>query len=74
MHQQIFLLKNKGSYFNITEIIFYTLQAAWNKSTLLLKNTLQNTQTLQLFTKNFKTESFIKVIKNTQLCGLDDGT
>jgi hypothetical protein len=38
-------------------------EAAWNRSSLLLKNILQNTQTLQLITKNNKSESIIKVIK-----------
>ncbi len=45
-------------------------QVAWNKSSLLLKNILQNTQTLQLFTLNFKAESIIKVIKNAKPVGL----
>ena len=36
----------------------------WNKSSLLLNNILQNTQTLQLFTMIIKTESIYKSIKN----------
>jgi len=36
---------------------------AQNKSSLLLKNVLQNTQTLQLFTMNIKTEFFYKHAK-----------
>ncbi len=32
-------------------------QAAWNKSSFLLKNILQNTQALQLFTMIIKSES-----------------
>jgi hypothetical protein len=39
---------------------FIRQQIAWNKSSLLLKNTLQNTQTLQLFAMNIKTESIYK--------------
>jgi hypothetical protein len=35
-------------------------QVAWNKSSLLLKAILQNTQVLQLFAKIIKTESFYK--------------
>ncbi len=35
-------------------------QVPWNKSSLLLKKILQNTQTLQLFTMNIKTESIYK--------------
>ncbi len=42
-------------------------QVACNKSSLLLKNILQNTQTLQLFTMNNKTESIKKFIKNAKL-------
>ncbi len=44
-------------------------QVPWNKSSLLLKNILQNTQTLQLFTMGNKI-----VIKNAKLGGLGDGT
>jgi len=37
-------------------------QLAWNKSSLLLKNILQNTQILQVFTINIRTESiYIKM-------------
>jgi hypothetical protein len=39
-------------------------QVAWNISSLLLNNILQNTQTLQLFTMIIKTESIYKSIKN----------
>ncbi len=35
-------------------------QVAWNKSSLLLRFILQNTQTLQLFTTNIKTEGIYK--------------
>ena len=35
-------------------------QVAWNKSSLLLKNILQNTQILQLLIKVIKTESIYK--------------
>ncbi len=42
-------------------------QAAWTKSSLLLKNILQNTQTSKLFTKNIKKKVFTKVIKNVKL-------
>jgi hypothetical protein len=38
-------------------------QAAWYKSSSLLKNILQNTQTLQLFTKIIETETLTKVFK-----------
>jgi hypothetical protein len=44
-----------------------TGKAAWNKSSLLLNNILQNTQTLQLFTMNIKQKVFTKVIKNVKL-------
>ncbi len=42
-------------------------QVVGNKSSLLLKNILQNAQTLELFTVNIKTESIQKVIKNANL-------
>jgi hypothetical protein len=35
-------------------------QVPWNKSSVLLKNILQNTPTQQLFTMNIKTESIYK--------------
>jgi hypothetical protein len=35
-------------------------QVAWNKSGLLLKIQMQNTQTLQLFTETIKTERIYK--------------
>ncbi len=35
-------------------------QVAWNKSSLLLKNISQNTQTLQLYTIDIETESIYK--------------
>ncbi len=35
-------------------------QVAWNKSSLLLNIIIQNTQTLQLFTMNIKTEIIYK--------------
>jgi hypothetical protein len=35
-------------------------QSAWNKSSLLPDNSLQNTLTLQLFTMSIKTESIYK--------------
>ncbi len=47
-----------------------TGQAAWNKTSLLLKNILQNTRTLQLFTMNIKQKVLTKVIKNAKLEGL----
>jgi len=37
-------------------------QVAWNKSSLLLKIILQNSQTLQLFTINIKHKLFTKAI------------
>jgi hypothetical protein len=43
-------------------------QFAWNKPSLLLKNILQNTQSLQVFAMNIKTESiYKKVIRNASL-------
>jgi hypothetical protein len=45
-------------------------QVAWNKSSLLLRNNLQNTQTAEQFTMNIKTESINKVIQNAKLGGL----
>jgi hypothetical protein len=38
-------------------------EVAWYKSSFLLLNILQNTQTLQLFTINIKTESIYKLLK-----------
>jgi hypothetical protein len=35
-------------------------QVAWNKSSLLLKIQMQNTQRLQLFTEMFKTDRIFK--------------
>ncbi len=35
-------------------------QVAWNKSSALLQIQIQNTQTLQIFTKMIKTESIYK--------------
>jgi hypothetical protein len=45
-----------------------------NKSSLLLKIILQNTQTLQLFTKIIKTGSIHKSYYNTRLEGLGSET
>jgi len=42
-------------------------QVAWNESSLILNNILQNTQTLQLFTNDIKTESIIKSHSNAKL-------
>ncbi len=39
---------------------FIIKQVAWNESSLILKIILQNTQTLQKFTKIIKTESIYK--------------
>jgi hypothetical protein len=41
----------------------YDRKVAWNKSSLILKNILQNTQTLQLFKLNIKKKVFTKVPK-----------
>jgi hypothetical protein len=41
-----------------------------NKSSLILKNILQNIQMLQLFTNNIKRKLFTNVIKNVKLEGL----
>jgi hypothetical protein len=41
-------------------------QIAWNKSSLVLKKILQNTQTLQLFTMIIKSESIFKSYKKCQ--------
>ncbi len=41
-------------------------QVAWSKSSLLLKNILQNAQTSQLFLINIKTESFYKKLLQCQ--------
>jgi hypothetical protein len=49
-------------------------KAVWNKSSLLLNNILQNTQTLQLFTMNIKQKVLTKVIKNVKLEGLGRDT
>jgi len=38
----------------------------WNKSSLLLKNILLNTQTLQLFMMNIKTKPIYKSYKNAK--------
>jgi hypothetical protein len=48
---------------NLETVFSYTCiieQVALNKSSLLLKNILQNTQTLQLYTITIKTESIYK--------------
>jgi hypothetical protein len=45
-------------------------QAASDKSSLILKIILQNTQTLQIFTKIIKTESIHRSYKNPKLAGL----
>jgi hypothetical protein len=42
-------------------------QAAWNKSNLLLKIQMLNTQTLQLFTMNIKIETINESFKNAKL-------
>ncbi len=56
---------NGTAYFYV---IIIKEQVALNKSNLLLKIILQNTQTLQLFTKIFKTEkSFYKSNWNAEL-------
>jgi hypothetical protein len=49
-------------------------QVASNKSSLLLRTILQNTQTLQQFTKIIKTESIYKSNYNAKLKGLVDET
>ncbi len=49
-------------------------QVSLNKSSLLLKNILQNTRTLQLLTKIIKTESIYKSNKDAKLEGLVDET
>ena len=41
-------------------------KAAWNKSSLLLNNILQNTQTLQLFKEIIKAEIVYKSNKKSQ--------
>ncbi len=41
-------------------VIIKIEQVAWNKSSLLLKSILQNTQTLQLFKMIIKMESIYK--------------
>jgi hypothetical protein len=46
-------------------------QVVWNKSILLQKIQMKNTQTLQLITINIKQKLFTKVIKNAkQILGL----
>jgi hypothetical protein len=49
-------------------------QVARNKSSLILHNILQNTQTLKLFTMIIKTESTYKIIKNVKVEGLGEET
>jgi hypothetical protein len=41
-------------------------EVAWNKSILLLKIILQNTQTLQQFTKIIKTENYLQKLLKYQ--------
>jgi hypothetical protein len=53
---------------NIKELV------ASNKSSLLLKINLQNTKTLQLFTKIIKTGSIYKSYQNTRQEGLGSET
>ncbi len=45
-------------------------QVAWNKSGLILKIILQNSQTLQLFTINIQTEMIYKSNKNAKQAAL----
>jgi len=52
----------------VTDICM-TEQIAWNESSLLLKNILQNTQTLQQSAMNIKQKVFTKVIKKANLEG-----
>ncbi len=56
--------------------VYYVMieQVAWNKSSLLLKIQIQNTQTLQLFTETIKTESIFKGYKNAKHEGLGSDT
>ncbi len=42
-------------------------EAAWSKTSLLLKIQMQRTQTLQLFTKIIETEIIYKSYKNAKL-------
>ena len=49
-------------------------EVAWNKSSLLLRNILQNLQTLQTFTINIKTESVCNSFFNGKLAGLGKKT
>jgi hypothetical protein len=49
-------------------------QVAWNKLSLLLRNILQNAQTLQLFKFILKQEVFRKSIENAELKGLGEET
>ncbi len=49
-------------------------QVAQNKSSLWVKNILQNTHALKLFIMNIKTKSFYKSYKNANLIGLGRGT
>ncbi len=43
---------------------------AWNKSSLLLQNILQNKQTLQLFAMNIKRKYLLKFLKMPSQKGL----
>jgi hypothetical protein len=49
-------------------------QVAWNKSSLLLKIQMQNTQTFQLFTINIKTEIIYISYQNAMLGSLGTET
>jgi hypothetical protein len=51
---------NTGPWCNYGYIDYIKEQAAWNKSSLLMKLQMQNAQTLQLSTKRIKTESIYK--------------
>jgi hypothetical protein len=48
-------------------------QVAWNKSSLIKKNILQKTQTLQPFTINIKIESILKSYWSTRLVAEEPG-
>jgi len=50
--------------------LYNTSEAAWNKLSSFLIISIQNTQILQLFIMNFRTEKIINIIKNAKLWGL----
>jgi hypothetical protein len=61
-------------YYLKTQIFIGSNEVGSNKSIIILKNILQKTKTLQVFTTIIKAESIYKVINNVKLEGLGEKT